>query len=308
MGIQRNWPPPLDDVLNACPTRALQEIAWCVGSPSLMGSSPGVNHSGQTAAAAARLGFEAWVGGALSAGFDGGSLEQGPSNRRLGHRFETCVCAWFRHHPEWDIKAANHVVQLGKRTAGEIDLLVERAGEVLHLELAVKFYLSTSGSAQWNTWVGVDPVDRLDIKLDKFKAQVALSAQPEVASHLKQFGWEVDQRSVWMKGWFFEHFKRMAAPVLPKDAAPDCNVGWWCHALEWPAIWSAAGDWVAIAPKHWLRVRHNTADVVGLKSAHELPTDLLKNRACMVAMVEREGDVCRETVRGIVVHDRWPQP
>jgi hypothetical protein len=27
-----------------------------------------------------------------------------------------------------------------------------------------------------------------------------------------------------------------------------------------------------------------------------------------VAMIEREGDVCRETVRGIVVHDRWPLP
>ena len=77
------------------------------------------------------------------------------------------------------------MVQLGKRTAGEIDLLVERAGEVLHLELAVKFYLSTSGSAQWDTWVGVDPVDRLDIKLDKFKTQIALGAQPEVAAHLE---------------------------------------------------------------------------------------------------------------------------
>ena len=158
---------------------------------------------------------------AMSAGFEGESIEQGPSNRRLGHRFETCVSTWFRHHPEWDIKAANHVVQLGKRTAGEIDLLVERAGEVLHLELAVKFYLSTSGSAQWDTWVGVDPVDRLDIKLDKFKTQVALSAQPEVASHLKQFGWEVDQRSVWMKGWFFEHFKRMACLLYTSDAADE---------------------------------------------------------------------------------------
>ena len=245
---------------------------------------------------------------AVSAGFEGESLEQGPSNRRLGHRFETCVSAWFQYHPEWDIKAANHVVQLGKRTAGEIDLLVERAGEILHLELAVKFYLGTSGSAQWDTWVGVDPVDRLNLKLDKFKTQVALSTQPEVGSHLQQFGWEVDERSVWMKGWFFEHFKRMAAPILPADASPDCNVGWWCHAVDWPEIWSAAGDWVAIAPQHWLRVRHNTADVVDLKNVDELPADLLKNRACMVAMVEREGDVCRETVRGIVVHDRWPQP
>ena len=25
MGIQRNWPPPLDDVLDACPTRALKK-------------------------------------------------------------------------------------------------------------------------------------------------------------------------------------------------------------------------------------------------------------------------------------------
>ena len=90
---------------------------------------------------------------------------------------------------------------------------------------------------------------------------------------------------MWMKGWFFEHFKRMAAPILPADASPDCNVGWWCHAVDWPEIWSAAGDWVAIAPQHWLRVRHNTADVVDLKSADELPADLLKNRACMVAMV-----------------------
>ena len=183
MGIQRNWPPPLDDVLDACPTRALQEIAWCVGSPPLMRSSPGVNHSGEDAATAARLGFEAWMHRAVSAGFEGESLEQGPSNRRLGHRFETCVSAWFQHHPEWDIKAANHVVQLGKRTAGEIDLLVERAGEILHLELAVKFYLALlvlrSGTRGW-----AYPVDRLNLKLDKFKTQVALSTQPEVASHL----------------------------------------------------------------------------------------------------------------------------
>ena len=158
-------------------------------------------------------------------------------------------------------------MQLGKGTAGEIDLLVERAGEVLHLELAVKFYLSTSGSAQWDTWVGVDPVDRLRSQIGQIQNTGRSQYAAQVASHLKQFGWEVDERSVWMKGWFFEHFKRMATPILPADASPDCNVGWWCHAVDWPEIWSAAGDWVAIAPQHWLRVRHNTADVVDLKSA-----------------------------------------
>ena len=168
---------------------------------------------------------------AVSAGFEGESLEQGPSNRRLGHRFETCVSAWFQHHPEWDIKAANHVVQLGKRTAGEIDLLVERAGETLHLELAVKFYLSTAGSAQWDTWVGVDPVDRLDLKLDKFKTQVALSTQPEVASHLKQFGWEVDERSVWMKGGFSNISSAWPRPFSLRMLHPTAT--WGGGAMPW---------------------------------------------------------------------------
>lgn len=307
MGIQRTWPPPLDDVLNACPTRGLQEVAWCVGSPPLMASSPGVNHIGQAAAESARSEFDAWMHRALAAGIERETFESKPGNQRLGHRFERCVSTWFHHHPEWAIEAANHVVQLGKRTAGEIDLLVERAGEVLHLELAVKFYLSTSGSAQWDTWVGVDPVDRLDVKLDKFKTQLALSAQPEIAAHLNQFGWDVHQRGAWMKGWFFEHFKRMTAPVLPRNASFDCNVGWWCHEKDWPQIWTAVGDWVAIAPHHWLRVRHDAADVVDLTDTGALPTGMLKNNACMVAMVERENGVCREMMRGIVVHDHWPR-
>ena len=307
MGIQRNWPPPLDDVLNACPTRGLQEIAWCVGSPPLMESSHGVKHTGKHAADAARLDFEAWMRNAVDEGFENDTFEHGRDNQRLGYRFERCVATWFRHHPGWVVKVANYVVQLDKRTAGEIDLLLEENGEVLHLELAVKFYLSTSGSAAWDTWMGVDPVDRLDTKLDKFKAQVALSTQAEVAAHLSQFGWEVARQAAWMKGWFFEHFQRMASPVLPINASPDCNVGWWCHEKDWPEIWTAAGDWVAIAPHHWLRVRHNSTDIVDLTSAEALPVDMLKNRACMVAMVERKDGVCKETVRGIVVHNLWPQ-
>ena len=66
--------------------------------------------------------------------------------------------------------------------------------------------------------MGVDPVDRLDIKLDKFKTQIALSAQPEVAAHLKSLAGRWANGCV-DEGLVFEHFKRMAAPVLPKDAA-----------------------------------------------------------------------------------------
>tara|TARA_B100000963_G_scaffold355191_1_gene372982 strand:+ start:922 stop:1848 length:927 start_codon:yes stop_codon:yes gene_type:complete len=306
MAIPHNWTPPLDDVIEACSTLELQEIAWCVGSPTLMESSPGVKHVGEREAEAARMGFEAWMERAISKGYDPNSIERESGNQRLGRRFERCVSDWFRYHPDWVVKAANHAVQLDNRTTGEIDLLLAQDGALLHLELAVKFYLSTCASADWKTWVGINPVDCLNTKLNKFKTQLDLSTRPEVITHLEQFGWKINRWAAWMKGWFFEHYQRITNPVLPLNASANCNVGWWCHEKDWPEIWTSAGDWVAIAPHHWLRVRHDANDVMTLANATELPINLSKKRGCMVAMVEREDDICKEIMRGIVVSDRWP--
>ena len=110
-----------------------------------------------------------------------------------------------------------------------------------------------------------------------------------------------------MKGWFFEHFSAWPRPFSLRMLHPTAM---WvvvpCRGLARNLVgcWRLGGHrsatLVARSAQHGGRC--------GLEERDELPADLLKNRACMVAMVEREGDVCRETVRGIVVHDRWPQP
>jgi hypothetical protein len=304
MGNTRAWPPSLADVLDACPGRISQEIAWCVGSAPLLSGTP--LHWPSEASEEARLHFADWLKAATSGGFQDEIPVRETTRQRLGFRFENCLQTWFHHHPDWSVKAANHTIQLNRRTAGEIDLLIERENRLLHLELAVKFYLSTSASRQWNTWVGIDPVDRLDLKMAKFERQLELSQRPNVRRHLEEQGWLVADRHAWMKGWFFEHFSRISQPVLPQQAAPDCNVGWWCHERDWQRMWSNSGDWVALQPQHWLRIRHDETDVIDLRAPEALVLEPRRHRVRMVAMVNRGGGVCSEISRGIVVDDRWP--
>lgn len=304
MGNARAWPPSLIEVLDACPDRHSQEIAWCVGSAPLLSDAP--LHWPSDASEEARLHFADWLKTAQSRGFQEELPGSKAARQRLGFRFENHMQSWFQHHPDWSVKAANYVVQMNGQTAGEIDFLLEREGRLLHLELAVKFYLGTSASREWDTWVGIDPVDRLDLKLAKFERQLALSERPDVHRHLEEQGWVVADRQACMKGWFFEHFSRISRPVLPFQAARDCNVGWWCHERDWSNVWSTSGDWIALQPQHWLRVRHNEADVTDLVAPNALVLEPRRHRVRMVAMVHRADGVCSEISRGIVVDDRWP--
>lgn len=304
MGNARTWAPSLADVLDACPDRFSQEIAWCVGSSPLLSDAP--LHWPPAASEEARLHFADWLKAVQSHGFQNEMPSRQSPRKRLGFRFENCMQTWFHHHPDWSVKAANYVLQLNGQTAGELDLLLEREGHLLHLELAVKFYLSTSGSKHWHTWVGIDPVDRLDLKLAKFERQLALTERPDVRRHLEDQGWVITERQACMKGWFFEHFSRISQPVLPHGAGRDCQVGWWCHERDWPNVWSNAGDWVALQPQHWLRIRHNEHNILNLCSPEALVLEPRRHRVRMVAMVHRSGGVCSEISRGIVVDDRWP--
>lgn len=265
------------------------------------------DHWGQREDESARMAFTTWMETADRAGSDMAGERVETASLRLGHRFERNIQAWLTFHSDWTVLAANHVIQLGKRTAGEIDLIIHNEEACVHLELAVKFYLSSAGSSQWETWQGIDPVDRLDLKLAKFQQQLRLSEDAAVAHILEEQGLHITERRAWMKGWFFEHYSRIARPVLPKNASPTCQVGWWCHESDWEQIWSSAGQWVLLDPAHWLRVRHDPTDVHLLNTNPSLPQGKRKSNAWMVVQVEDEGDTFREINRGVVVKNHWPE-
>lgn len=229
------------------------------------------------------------------------------SHKRLGHRFEQLVFAWFSAHPDWTIVASNQIIQPGKTTLGEMDLIAERDGTIHHIELACKFYLNQSRSKQWSSWIGVNPIDRLDLKMSKLCEQLERPQTKEIRTWMEGLGLTIDHSSVIMKGWFFHHYQNLTSPVWPKGACEDCNSGWWCHASEWPRIWSRHGNWISIQPKHWLRVVHRAQDVQELGNSKEDLLSIHQGQACMVAQVEWDGSAWVEVNRGIVVSDAWPE-
>ncbi|MEX0623613.1 DUF1853 family protein [Saccharospirillum sp.] len=70
------------------------------------------------------------------------ALEQA-RHGKLGHYFEALVQALFTASPDYRILASNCIIRGPSRTLGELDLLLEdyRQGCIVHLELALKFYL-----------------------------------------------------------------------------------------------------------------------------------------------------------------------
>jgi len=74
---------------------------------------------------------------------------------KLGHYFEALVAYLFLASTGFQVLAQNRTIVADKRTLGELDLLVQdlASGRVIHLELALKFYLWVPGQRS-PVWVG----------------------------------------------------------------------------------------------------------------------------------------------------------
>jgi len=308
MEKRTSWTPNLHELLDQLESTAAKELVQTVGSAPLMSNQSEETsfHWGESANeemlaslcdSEAMQRVAAW------------GIQDKPftTHGRLGHRFERLIEAWFTLHPDWTVHAANAVIQGEDRTLGELDLLLERHDEWIHLELACKFYLGVGKSKRWNQWVGIDPTDRLDLKLKTFQRQVQLSKLSEAAEWLVDCGWRVDKQHCWMKGWFFHHFSELSQPVPPQFASQKYPSGWWSHARDWSMVWSKAGEWIALQPEHWLRTRHPAKDIHLLESPTAI--DKLWNMGrsgIMVCLASWNGQEWVESSRGIVVPNAWP--
>lgn len=85
---------------------------------------------------------------------------------RLGLWYEKLWIQIIKHYPSWEIMAHNDQVIENKRTLGAIDFLVadHRSKQVIHFELAIKFYLHFFEWG-WQGWLGPDPKDQLSKKV-----------------------------------------------------------------------------------------------------------------------------------------------
>lgn len=96
-----------------------------------------------------------------------------PTKLRLGHLVEKMVAELIKSSSNYKVLYENIQIKDGKNTIGELDFIIQHIStkQVIHLELAYKFYLydPTISSETINNWIGPNRNDSLREKLDKLK-------------------------------------------------------------------------------------------------------------------------------------------
>lgn len=168
--------------------------------------------------------------------------------RTLGAYFEGLAKALFEASPDFTILAHNRIIQGTDRTLGELDLLLmdHCHDRILHLELALKFYLqlhpAEGSSADDRLWIGSGQRDFLAIKHERLlNHQLRL---PELV--LKRGIWPADlptpdQSLGWVTGRLFYPNNTSMTPTPIVTAQADS--GYWLTLSEFERQ-SFQGQWV----------------------------------------------------------------
>ena len=115
-----------------------------------------------------------------------GFLKQRPSNR-LGKYYEFLLEFLFLNYPDIDlIYKGLPLREDHSKTIGEFDFILydRQDRKIIHLEVAVKFYLKLKIENLTSSYIGPSFNDRLDKKMDKLLKQTRLSELPPAESVL----------------------------------------------------------------------------------------------------------------------------
>lgn len=155
---------------------------------------------------------------------------------RLGKHFEDCVNRLFEASSSHHILAHNIVIQTPTRTLGELDLIYQNNdAQVVHLELAIKFYLLNKGGTQLADFVGPAGHDRLDLKWHRLcQHQLTLSHRPLVLDFLRQQSLPIPtQRQLLLTGMLFYAYENWQSTQVDKIGLnPLHKRGWWLEHHE----------------------------------------------------------------------------
>lgn len=144
--------------------------------------------------------------------------------KRLGLRFEGLVSFWLSSiSPNYKLLTQN--IQLNEvagdsrsRTIGEVDFIVEEVAseKIIHLEVAVKFYLGTAPFDDAYRWFGTNTEDQLGRKVDHLQRhQTQL-----LIHHPEQILFSIDERHCLLKGRLF--YPSELEPASHQDTVLAC--------------------------------------------------------------------------------------
>lgn len=228
--------------------------------------------------------------------------------RRLGRYAERLMAFYFKHEGN----LIEHGLQLrGKyqETIGEFDFLLKNGDEVLHVELATKFYLLGSRiplcerSRAMDYFVGPNLADTLGLKVGKIiDKQLQLGRHPAASAQLLR---PVGDSQVLIKGWLFYQDGELPDTEALGLAADHCR-GFWCTVSS---LAKRADQRYIILPRlSWLpplKARPNYslsgADLIEKLRAYFQDETM----PVLIAQVVPDEGYALEVERGFIVPDDW---
>lgn len=154
------------------------------------------------------------------------------ARQKLGHLYESALEQLLRQSLDVDVLASSlQIIDASGRTRGEMDYVLWGQAEslLIHLELAVKFYLAYPSAAGWR-FPGPDPKDDWYAKLRRMRTHQLRLSETVLARRVLQdrYGAEVGSVRQLIYGRLFLPFDREDCP-MPNWLAPNAMQGRWLY-------------------------------------------------------------------------------
>jgi hypothetical protein len=224
----------------------------------------------------------------------------------LGRYFEALVQTIISCSPDVKHCHRNVLIHDGNRTRGELDLVYEYAGQWIHLELAVKYYLGTGDLSNPFQWYGPAARDTLGRKLGRlFDHQLCLPATTYGRAVLDSLEIDAVHSEPLVMGMLFHPFEawKASAIITPDTIAADHPVGWWLRSSDAEEL-GDIDEWKvqALSKPEWLSSPKQGQSI--LQPLKELLCQLKdKTLNFPVMLLSIDGGGNRH--RGFIVPDEW---
>lgn len=167
-------------------------------------------------------------------------LKSDPKKLRLGKWVEQFVAFQLKQDPAVQILEENLQIKDSKVTIGELDVVLLKHQQYIHLEIVYKFYLydtTTKSSNALAHWIGPNLKDSLIYKLNKLKEkQLPLLYHPKTEDALQHYDLDVKSitQYVCFKAQLFLPFGLHSIDITPLNL--NCVVGWYLSYKDLSAL------------------------------------------------------------------------
>ncbi len=233
--------------------------------------------------------------------------------RRLGIYFEHLIEFFLSNDPGMDLLVRNLPVRDENRTLGEFDFIYRdhsSGGQVIHLEIALKFYMGLADSMQPQPdrrWLGPGSQDALEDKIDKMLTQQSkLASSPYGHKALQNNGTPLPQvQRVVIAGELFVPSETVSPPT---QCLPRHHRGDWIrlavlpdHIRDWQkTTLLSKSDWLAPLADGFLS-KHGTSK----QTLQQHIAEHFKQSQFPV-MIEGIDELGKPLPRTFVVPPSWP--